>query len=142
MTTTTQRVAATEAAVDRLLKPNVGSELAGPMAAPQAHLEPVSHMWVTKFLRTHGLVHDNPKLVILKSFPTIAVGAQWVTSADQPEERIYNITKALWNDNSRKLLDVGHAKGKAIQKASAVAGAGIPFHPGAEKFYREKGLIK
>ena len=61
-------------AVDRLLKPNIGSELAGPMAAPQAHLEPVSHMWVTKFLRTHGLVHDCPKLVVLKSYPTIAIG--------------------------------------------------------------------
>ena len=63
-----------EAAVDRLLKPNVGGELAGPQAAPQPHLEPVSHMWVTKFLRTHGLIHDCPKLVQLRSFPTIAVG--------------------------------------------------------------------
>lgn len=61
-------------AVDRLLKPNINSELAGPMAAPQAHLEPVSHMWVTKFLRTHGLVHGCPKLVQLKAYPTIAVG--------------------------------------------------------------------
>ncbi|MEZ0053661.1 type VII secretion protein EccCa [Mycobacterium sp. MAA66] len=63
-----------EPAVDRLLKPNINSDLAGPMAAPQAHLEPVSHMWVTKFLRTHGLVHDCPKLVQLKAFPTIAIG--------------------------------------------------------------------
>lgn len=63
-----------EPAVDRLLKPAVGGELAGPQAAPQPHLEPVSHMWVTKFLRTHGLVHDCPKLVQLRTFPTIAVG--------------------------------------------------------------------
>ena len=63
-----------EAAVDRLLKPNVGGELAGPQAAPQPHLEPVSHMWVTKFLRTHGLIHDCPKLVQLRTFATIAVG--------------------------------------------------------------------
>ncbi|KUI37096.1 type VII secretion protein EccCa [Mycobacterium sp. GA-2829] len=66
-----------EPAVDRLLKPSVGGDingLAGPQAAPQAHLEPVSHMWVTKFLRTHGLVHDCPKLVQLRSFPTIAIG--------------------------------------------------------------------
>lgn len=63
-----------EPAVDRLLKPAVGGELAGPTGAPQAHLEPVSHMWVTKFLRTHGLIHDCPKLVQLKTFPTIAVG--------------------------------------------------------------------
>src|SRR5690606_28064663 len=54
-----------EPAVDRLLKPAVGSELAGPAGAPQPHLEPVSHMWVTKFLRTHGLIHDCPKLVQL-----------------------------------------------------------------------------
>jgi len=64
----------TEPAVDRLLKPALGGELAGPDAAPQPHLEPVSHMWVLKFLRTHGLIHDCPKLVQLKTFPTIAVG--------------------------------------------------------------------
>ncbi len=73
---------------------------------------------------------------------TIAVGAQWVTSAKQPDALIYEITKAVWNDNTRKLLDSGHAKGKAITKASATEGAGIPFHPGAEKFYKEAGLLK
>ena len=73
---------------------------------------------------------------------TIAVGAQWVTSSKQPEALIYEVTKATWNDNTRKLLDSGHAKGKAIQVATATAGAGIPFHPGAEKFYKEKGLLK
>ncbi|WP_343710094.1 type VII secretion protein EccCa [Mycobacterium sp.] len=63
-----------EPAVDRLLKPVLGGELAGPDAAPQAHLEPVGHMWVLKFLRTHGLIHDCPKLVQLRTFPTIAIG--------------------------------------------------------------------
>jgi TRAP transporter TAXI family solute receptor len=73
---------------------------------------------------------------------TLSVGAQWVTSADQPEELIYQITKALWNDNSRKQLDAGHAKGKAITKETALNGVGIPLHPGAEKFYKEAGLLK
>ena len=31
-------------------------------------------MWVTKFLRTHGLIHDCPKLLQLRTFPTIAIG--------------------------------------------------------------------
>ena len=31
-------------------------------------------MWVVKFLRTHGLIHDCPKLLQLRTFPTIAVG--------------------------------------------------------------------
>jgi hypothetical protein len=73
---------------------------------------------------------------------TLSVGAQWVTSAKQPAELIYGITKALWNDNTRKLLDSGHAKGKAITRETALAGAGIPLHPGAEKFYKEIGLVK
>jgi TRAP transporter TAXI family solute receptor len=73
---------------------------------------------------------------------TVAVGAQWLTSAQEPEELIYQITKALWNDKTRKLLDVGHAKGKVITLDSALDGIGIPLHPGAERFYREAGLIK
>ncbi|HOB02415.1 MAG TPA: TAXI family TRAP transporter solute-binding subunit, partial [Casimicrobium huifangae] len=73
---------------------------------------------------------------------TLAVGAQWVTSAKQDATLVYNITKALWSDNARKALDAGHAKGKAIVRANAVAGAGIPLHPGAEKFYKEVGLVK
>ncbi|PVA10088.1 immunogenic protein [Pelagivirga sediminicola] len=73
---------------------------------------------------------------------TLSVGAQWVTSADQPEDLIYGITAALWNDSTRKLLDSGHQKGQAITLETALDGVGIPLHPGAEKFYREKGLIE
>ena len=76
------------------------------------------------------------------SVNTLSVGAQWVTSADQPEELVYNITKALWNKNTRKLLDAGHAKGKMITEDTALNGVGIPLHPGAEKFYKEAGLLK
>ncbi|WP_307152518.1 TAXI family TRAP transporter solute-binding subunit [Rhodopseudomonas julia] len=73
---------------------------------------------------------------------TLSVGAQLVTSADQPEELIYGITKALWNDNTRKLLDNGHAKGKVITLDTALDGVGIPLHPGAKKFYDEAGVSK
>ena len=73
---------------------------------------------------------------------TLAVGAQWVTSDKADANLVYEVTKALWNGNTRKLLDSGHAKGKAITRENAVAGAGIPFHPGAEKFYKEAGLMK
>ena len=73
---------------------------------------------------------------------TIAVGAQWVTSAKVSNDLVYGITKALWNKDTRKLLDTGHAKGKAITANTALAGAGIPLHPGAERFYKEAGLLK
>lgn len=73
---------------------------------------------------------------------TVAVGAQWFTSAKEDDDLIYEITKALWNDNSRKLLDVGHAKGKTITPDSALNGVGVPLHAGAERFYKEVGLLK
>jgi TRAP transporter TAXI family solute receptor len=73
---------------------------------------------------------------------TVSVNAIWATSSKQPAELIYAITAALWNSNTRKLLDSGHAKGKVIKLESAVQGLGIPLHPGAEKFYKEKDLIK
>ena len=73
---------------------------------------------------------------------TVAVGAQWVTSANEDEELIYQITKALWNEKTRVLLDVGHAKGKSITAETALDGIGIPLHPGAERFYKEAGLLK
>ncbi|AXC48942.1 immunogenic protein [Paracoccus suum] len=73
---------------------------------------------------------------------TLSVGAQWVTSADQPEELIYQITKALWNDATRAQFDAGHAKGKMIRKETALNGLGLPLHPGAERYYREAGLLK
>lgn len=73
---------------------------------------------------------------------TISVAAQWVTSAKQPEELVYNITKSLFSDGTRAALDAGHAKGKQITLENAVTSAGIPFHPGAEKFYKEAGVLK
>ena len=73
---------------------------------------------------------------------TVAVGAQWFTSAKEDTDLIYKITKALWNKESRKLMDVGHAKGKTITPDTALSGVGVPLPPGAEKFYKEAGLIK
>ena len=73
---------------------------------------------------------------------TVAVGAQWFTSAKEDTDLIYKITKALWNKESRKLMDVGPAKGKTITPDTALSGVGVPLHPGAEKFYKEAGLLK
>ena len=75
---------------------------------------------------------------------TPAVSALLVVSSDLPEELVYGITQALWNDNTRKLLDNGHAKGKQITPDTAldgIAALGVPLHAGAEKFYKEAGLL-
>jgi TRAP transporter TAXI family solute receptor len=76
---------------------------------------------------------------------TIAVNGILVTNVDQDEQLIYEITKALWNDTTRKLLDTGHAKGKVIRLETAldgIAGLDVPLHPGAERFYKEVGMLE
>jgi hypothetical protein len=78
----------------------------------------------------------------VKGVETVAVGAQWTTTSKQPDDLVYEITKALWSDKTRAALDAGHAKGKAIQKTTALEGVGIPLHAGAVKYYKEIGLLK
>jgi len=61
---------------------------------------------------------------------TPAVSALLVVSSDLSEELVYGITKALWNENTRKLLDNGHAKGKQITSETALDGVealGVPL---------------
>ena len=73
---------------------------------------------------------------------TLAMGAQWVTSSKADAETVYQITKALFSKETQQALAAGHAKGKYITLKNAVDGVGIPFHPGAERFYKEAGVLK
>jgi TRAP-type uncharacterized transport system substrate-binding protein len=56
------------------------------------------------------------------------------------EETVYGITRTLWSENSRKLLDNGHVKGKHITLQTALQGIAVPLHPGAKRYYRELGI--
>lgn len=78
----------------------------------------------------------------LPAVDTLSVGAQWVVSAEVPDDLVYAITKALWHPTTRQLLDEGHPKGSQIVLDRALEGLGIPLHPGAERYYREAGLLK
>ena len=73
---------------------------------------------------------------------TISVGAQWLVASRVDSETVYQITRSLWHENSRKLLDNGHAKGKHISLQSALEGIAVPLHPGSRRFYNEIGLTQ
>ena len=73
---------------------------------------------------------------------TLAVGAQWVTSDKVDANLVYEIVKSLYSDAGQKAMGAGHAKGKFITKDNAVQGAGIPFHPGAARYFKEVGVLK
>jgi len=82
-----------------------------------------------------------------KDVPTITTMAQWVVDASVSEETVYQMTKAVFEGTPGKpsvaeLMARAHAQGKNVQLKTALSGMAIPLHPGAEKYYKEKGLIK
>jgi hypothetical protein len=71
---------------------------------------------------------------------TVAVNAVLIAGSSLKEEMVYNLTKALFENQAE--LAAAHAKGKELNMKTAVTGVSIPFHPGAVKYYKEKGLMK
>ena len=70
---------------------------------------------------------------------TAAVGNMLVTHSDVSEETAYQMTKQLFENLDR--LAAAHAAAKAIKLETAIEGMPIPLHPGAERYYKEKGLM-
>ena len=71
---------------------------------------------------------------------TIAVKATLVVGAEVSEKVVYDLTKALFENQPE--LAQANAKGKELKLEDAVKGISVPFHAGAEKYFKEKGAIK
>lgn len=71
---------------------------------------------------------------------TMAVNAVLIASTSVKDDVAYNIVKALFENQSD--LAAAHAKGKELSLKTASSGVSIPFHPGAVKYFKEKGLMK
>jgi TRAP transporter TAXI family solute receptor len=71
---------------------------------------------------------------------TAAVGNFLVTHDGVSDETAYQMTKLLFENLDK--LTAAHAAAKGIDPAKAVEGMPVPLHPGAERYYKEKGLIK
>jgi TRAP transporter TAXI family solute receptor len=122
-------------AIAELASSGTGIELV-PLGGPQAQALLKSSPWFSAHHIDAGTYKD------VAAVDTLAVSAQLVTSAKISADTIYEITKSLYGDTAQKALQAGHAKGKFITRQNAVMGAGIPFHPGAAKYYKEVGLMK
>ena len=70
---------------------------------------------------------------------TVAIVNFLVTSSEVSDELAYEMTKQLF-DNLPDMV-AAHAAAKAISLENAVKGLPAPLHPGAERFYKEKGLM-
>ena len=63
-----------------------------------------------------------------------------VTHEGVPADTVYAMTKALFTNLDQ--LTAAHSAAKAITAADAPKAPPVPLHPGAEKYYREAGLLK
>ena len=71
---------------------------------------------------------------------TVGVTALWVVGAASADAMVYAITRSLWQDTTRRLLDFSHPAGRHIRLGSALADTGLPLHPGAARYYAERGM--
>ncbi|MGN1385840.1 MAG: TAXI family TRAP transporter solute-binding subunit [Bacillus sp. (in: firmicutes)] len=69
---------------------------------------------------------------------TVAVQAMLVARDSLDEDTVYEMTKALFENQGQ--IESAHAKGALISLETALNGVGIEVHPGAQKYYDEQGV--
>ena len=69
---------------------------------------------------------------------TVTVKATLIVDADATEEDVYNLTKAIFDNVDA--IKAEHAKGAELTLENATEGLTVPFHAGAAKYFKEKGI--
>ncbi len=85
-------------------------------------------------------ISSYPNAVNKTDVPTFGVKATFVTHSSLPEEDVYNVVKEVFEnfDNFKKL----HPAYSLLTKEGMLQGLSAPLHKGAEKYYKEVGLLK
>ena len=69
---------------------------------------------------------------------TVTVKATLIVNADASEDAVYNLTKAIFENMDAIAAENG--KGAELSIENATSGMTAPFHPGAAKYFAEKGV--
>ena len=72
--------------------------------------------------------------------PTAAIPNFLVTHSGVSDELAYQMAKQMYENIDT--LYAAHNAAKVIKRENAIKGMPVPLHPGAERYYREVGLIK
>jgi hypothetical protein len=71
---------------------------------------------------------------------TFGVGATFVTRADVPDDVVYTVTKAVL-DNFDTFTNLHPAFGVLEQETMVSTGLSAPLHEGAQRYFKESGLM-
>ena len=76
----------------------------------------------------------------LQDIPTAAIPNFLVTHSGVSDDLAYQMARQMYENIDT--LYAAHNAAKAIKRENAIKGMPIPLHPGAERYYREVGVIK
>jgi len=88
----------------------------------------------TDFIIPEGTYNLKEPVTVIT--PVVAIA----THKDVPEEVVYNFTKSVYEQRDR--IAEAHVAYKEFDEDIALKGLSVPLHPGAEKYWREIGLIE
>jgi len=74
-----------------------------------------------------------------KDYECFACVESFVTNSVQPEELVYKVTKALWEN--LEIMVLVHPSGAEIDFEKVKLGGNLPYHPGALRYYKEIGVL-
>lgn len=107
-----------------------------PVTGPEIDKLVTENPYYAKATIPGGMYAGNPDPI-----DTFGVKATFVTSADVPDDVVYEVVKAVF-DNFDRFKGLHPAFADLQPEAMVTEGNSAPLHPGAEKYYREKGWIK
>ena len=108
---------------------------------------PLPDKAISTLTTKHGWIEAEVPANLFKgqteTIKTVKAASNIIVNADVPEDVVYAITKAII-ENADKVKTVHAALGDFDPKeaASPALNGGCPLHPGAEKYYKEAGLLK
>ncbi len=107
-----------------------------PVTGPEIDKLVADNPYYAKATIPGGMYAGNPDPV-----DTFGVKATFVTSADVPDDVVYEVVKAVF-DNFDRFKGLHPAFAELKPEDMVTQGNSAPLHPGAEKYYREKGWIQ
>jgi uncharacterized protein len=75
-----------------------------------------------------------------EDIPTAAIPNFLVTHSGVPDELVYRMVKAMYDNLDT--LHAAHSAARVVNRANAIKGMPVPLHPGAERYYREVGVLR
>ena len=77
-----------------------------------------------------------------KDYPTVRQWVALLAGSHVPDEVVYKYVKAM-AENEKRVQDIGGSlKTSFTTQKMATNPANLPYHPGALRYYKEKGLVK